>query len=262
MTEPIVLSDGIVRVEACDDGAFWRVILNQPPANHLDEPMIAALSEVFQRAQQTKSLFAVVLSGAGENFSLGASPESLLPGRAAESVPAFIDLVRLILDTPVARVAIVRGQCMGRGLELARLCNRVYAALEARLGLPEIEMGVIPAVASVILPERLGRGPASELCATGYVKGAEEASWMQLVDHAVPDVENFAIGEVRQFLLKLSTASLRLAFRAVDLGFRARVLQGLDAVEKLYLEEVLPLHDANEGVTARLEGRPPVWRHR
>lgn len=257
-----ILSDGIVRVESWDDGAFWRIVLNSPPANHLDEEMIAALTEVFERARDTEGLLATILIGAGDHFSLGASPASFLPERAAHSVPAFINLVRLILDTPVARVAVVKGQCMGRGLELARLCNRVYASLEARLGLPEIEMGVIPAVASIILPERMGRGPASELCATGYVKGAEEASWMQLVDHAVPDPEEFAIAEIREFLLKLSASSLRLALRAVDIGFCSRVLPGLDAIEKFYLEKVLPTHDAREGVRARIEDRPPKWENR
>ena len=257
-----ILSDGIVRVESWDDGAFWRIVLNRPPENRIDEDMIAALTEAFERARDTKDLLATVLIGAGDHFSYGAPPESLLPERAARSVPAFINLVRLILDTPVARVAVVKGECMGRGLELARLCNRVYASLEARLGLPEIEMGVIPRVASIVLPERLGRGPASELCATGYVKGAEEASWMQLVDHAVPDAENFAIAEVREFLLKLSASSLRLSLRAVDIGFCTRVLAGLDVVEKFYLEKVLPTHDAEEGVRARIENRQPEWKHR
>lgn len=259
MTE--VLSDGIVHVESCDDGAFWRITLNDPPANHLDEDMIAALTDVFERARAEKDLRATVLMGAGDNFSLGGSPESFLPERAAKSVPAFINLIRLILDTTVARVAIVRGECMGRGLELARICNRVYASMEARVGLPEIEMGVIPAVACIVLPERLGRGPASEMCATGYIKGAEEASWMQLVDHAVEDVETFAIAEVRQFLSHLSVSSLRLAFRAVDIGFCARVKAGLDAVEKFYLEEVLPTHDAEEGVRAAIENRKPIWKN-
>ena len=224
MTELSV--DGIVQVEICDSGDFWRVTLNDPPHNHLDEEMIAALHDVIRKAGETKDLRAIVLIGAEENFSLGGSPESFLPERGRKSVPAFIDLIRLMLKTPIARVAIVKGECMGRGLELARTCNRVYAAMESRVGLPEIEMGVIPAVASVMLPERLGRGPASEMCATGYVKVAEEASWMQLVDHAVDNVEDFAIAEVREFLGHLSPTSLRFAFEAVDLGFASRVLDG------------------------------------
>ena len=141
----------------------------------------------------SEKLRATMLIGAGENFSLGTDPQTLQHDRTGESMSRFIDLIRLILDTPVFRIAVLQGNCMGRGLELARVCNRVYGSLSARVGLPEIEMGLVPPVASVLLPERIGRGPAAELCATGYIKGAEEASWMALVDHAVEDPMNFAI---------------------------------------------------------------------
>ena len=258
---PEILSDGVVRVESWDDGVFWLIVLNRPPANYLDEEMISALHETFERAQADRILRATMLIGAGAHFSLGTDPQTLQHDRTGKSVSKFIDLIRLILDTPVFRIAVLQGDCMGRGLELARVCNRVYGSLSARVGLPEIEMGLFPPVASVILPERIGRGPAAELCATGYIKGAEEASWMALVDHAVEDPKNFAIKEVRQFLVKLSASSLRYALRAIDLGFRARVLAGLDEVEKLYCDELLPTHDAQEGVLAAIEKRAPRWRH-
>ena len=85
---------------------------------------------------------------------------------------------------------------------------------------------------------------------------------MALVDHAVDDAENFAVAEVRQFLSGLSASSIRLALRALDLGFRARVLAALDAAERLYCEELLATEDAHEGVAARIEGRAPQWRNR
>ncbi len=254
--------DGPVRVESCDDGAFWKIWLDAPPANHLGEEMIAALAQVFSQAREAPALRATMLLGVGDDFSLGTDPQTLTREGAARSTRAFCDLIRLILDTPVFRIAVVQGRCMGRGLELARVCNRVYAYKEARVGLPEIEMGLFPPVASVVLPERIGRGPAGELCATGYVKDAVEASWMALVDHAVDDAEAFAVAEVRQFLSGLSASSIRLALRALDLGFRARVLDALDAAERLYCEELLATEDAHEGVAARIEGRAPQWRNR
>jgi cyclohexa-1,5-dienecarbonyl-CoA hydratase len=249
----------VVRVESWDDGAFWRVVLNRPPENRLDDEMVEALTAVFRDAKESTSLRATVLVGAGGTFSWGADPRDLVPERTVRSMRAWLDLVRTILDVPVFRIAVVEGECKGRGLELARVCNRVYAAPDARLGLPEIEMGLFPPVASVVLPERIGRGPAAELCATGYVKDAREASWMQLVDHAVAEPEAFAIKEVRHFLSSLSPSSLRYALRAVDVGFRARVLAGLDEMEQLW-RELVRTHDAVEGVRAALEGRPPRWR--
>ena len=255
-------SDGPVRVEVCDDGRFWKIVLQRPPQNWLGEEMIDALLAAFAAAREAPELRATLLIGDGPNFSLGTDPATLDRDGAIRSTRLFLDLIRSILDTPVFRIAVLRGQCMGRGLELARVCNRVYAEKDARVGLPEIEMGLFPAAASVILPERIGRGPAGELCATGYVKDAVEASWMALVDHAVDDAKSFAIAEVRQFLSGLSASSLRLALRALDQGFRARVLEGLDAVEQLYCGELWRTEDAVEGVTAKREGRQPVWRHR
>ncbi len=254
--------DGPVRLESLDDGRLWRVVLDRPPHNHLDDEMVAALTDVFRRAKEAAPLRAVVLVANGPHFSLGADPHTLLPERAAQTIPRFLDLIRAVLDAPVFRAAVLHGDCMGRGLELARVCNRVYAAPDARVGLPEIQMGVLPPVASIVLPERIGRGAAAELCATGYVKNAQEASWMALVDHAVEDPEPFALKEIRHFLLPLSASSLALALRAVDLGFRDRVLRGLDAVERLYLDELVHTQDAVEGVRARLEQRAPQWRDR
>ncbi len=254
-----ILFDNAVRVESWDDGAFWRIVLNRPPENRLDDAMVEDLTSVFREAKQAMRLRATLLVGAGDHFSFGADVRNLVPERAGASVRAWLHLIRAILDVPVFRIAVVKGQCKGRGLELARICNRVYGAPDAMLGLPEIEMGLFPPVAAILLPERIGRGAAAELCATGYVKNAREASWMHLVDHAVEDPEPFAIKEVRHFLSKLSASSLRLTLRAVDLGFRARVLAGLDEVEALYVNELMQTHDAREGVRAAIEGRAPQW---
>lgn len=256
-----LLRDDLVRVESWDGGAFWLIALNRPPENRLDDAMVSALTEVFRRAAEVPTLRATILVGTGSEFSLGAAPAEQLPERALGSLRLWLTLIRVLLDLCVFRIAVVRGRCMGRGLELARVHNRVYAEPDARLGLPEIGMGLFPPVASIVLPERIGRGAAAELCATGYVKVATEASWMQLVDHAVEGAEAFAIKEVRHFLMPLSASSLRLALRAVDLGFRARVLAGLAEVEKLYASELIPTHDAAEGVRAAIEGRSPVWRN-
>jgi cyclohexa-1,5-dienecarbonyl-CoA hydratase len=255
-----ILCDGPIRVEPQDGGAFWRIVLDRPDANLIDDEMTLALSHAFERAQTCKSLRSILITGAGENFSLGADPRQLLPPQGASSVRAFHRLVRQVLATPVFLIAVVRGKCLGRGLELAGLCNRVYASSDARLGHPEIGMGWIASVASVILPERIGRAAASELCATRHVKRAEEASWIGLVDHVVEAPESVAVGEIREFLLPLSAHSLHCAMHALDIGFRRRVLAGLDEVEAI-LDSLLASHDLGEGVRALLAGRPPQWQH-
>ena len=76
---------------------------------------------------------------------------------------AFHGMFRTMLDASVITLAVVRGQCLGGGLELAAFCHRVFAAEDARLGQPEIALGVFAPVASVILCERMGRGGAEDL---------------------------------------------------------------------------------------------------
>jgi cyclohexa-1,5-dienecarbonyl-CoA hydratase len=255
-----ILREGPIRVVSEDGGAFWRVVLDRPDANLIDDEMALALIDAFEQAQTCQNLRSILITSAGENFSLGGDPRQMLPPQGASSVRTFHRLVRQVLATPVFLIAVVRGKCFGRGLELAALCNRIYASSDARLGHPEIGLGWIASVASVVLPERIGRAAASELCATRHIKRAEEASWIGLVDHVVESPEQVAVGEIREFLLPLSAHSLHCAMRALDVGFRRRVLAGLDEVESM-LDGLLASHDASEGVRALLAGRQPQWRH-
>ena len=87
----------------------------------------------------------------------------------------------------VGLVAVVRGQCLGGGMELACFCHRVFAHPKARLGQLEIRLGVFPPVASVILPLRCGQAVADEFCLTGRTFTAKEALAARLVDEVAAD---------------------------------------------------------------------------
>ena len=98
-----------------------------------------------------------------------------------------------LFDSSVVFVAAVRGSCLGGGLELASCCNRIFASPDAKLGQPEIALGVFAPVASVLLRERVGRPSAEELCLSGRVVGAEEALEIGLVDRVDPDPSAVAL---------------------------------------------------------------------
>jgi cyclohexa-1,5-dienecarbonyl-CoA hydratase len=171
----------------------------------------------------------------------------------------FHGLFRTMLEVSVPTVAVVRGQCLGGALELASFCSRVVAAPGAQLGQPEIKLGVIAPVASVFLPDRVGRGAAEDLCLTGRSVGAEEALAMGLVDEQAEDPRESALAWVREHLVPLSAVSLRFALRAVRSDLAVRFAREIERVERMYLDELMATHDAHEGLRSFLEKRKPAW---
>lgn len=252
----------LVVVTPIDEGAVWRVTFGGSKGNILDAATIGALDRVFQDARGTPALKAVVLEGAGAHFSFGASVQEHLPGEVAGMLATLRALVLDLLDSHVIVLAAVRGQCLGGGLELVSLCHRVFATPDAKLGQPEIVLGVFAPIASLVLPHRLGRARGEDLCLTGRTISAAEAREMGLVDEIAPgDPAEAAIAWARTHLAARSASSLRLAVRAVRLDLADRVRTELPRLEALYLEELMATHDAVEGLQAFLAKRQPAWRH-
>jgi len=252
-------TDGPVRLEALDDGAIWRVKLATPNANILDMEKTAALHEIFGRARNDKQLKAVLIEGEGPHFSFGASVEEHMPGKVEAMLSGFHGLFHRMLDASVPTLAVVRGQCLGGGLELAAFCHRVFAAPDAKLGQPEIALGVFAPVASVFLAERVGRSRAEDLCLSGRSLDAGEALRIGLVDDVSDDPAAAALGYARAHLLPRSASSLRLAAGALRMGLAARFREDLRQVERLYVDELMRTDDAGEGLRSFLEKRAPVW---
>ena len=250
-----------VRVEELHDGALWKVVLDAPKANIVDTEMLLELNKVFNKAELNRHLKAVLLEGEGDHFSFGASIEEHLPGPVKDMLGGFHALFRQMSESGVPCLAAVRGQCLGGGLELAAFCHRVFASPDAKLGQPEIQLAVIAPVASIILPERMGRGPAEDLCISGRIIGAEEAYRTGLVDEIADDPTAAATGYFEKYLLKHSGSSLRYAVRAVRQHLHRRLRDDLDDVEAIYLKKLMKTHDAVEGIQAFLEKRKPVWKN-
>ena len=252
---------GGVRIETLDDGAIRRVVLATPKGNILDAEKMAAITHVFDEAAAAADLKAVLLEGEGDHFSFGASVPEHLPGKFEAMIPAFDDMFRRMLDANVVTIAAVRGQCLGGGLELAAFCHRVVASPTAKLGQPEIVLGVFAPVASVVLPERMGRPAGEDLCLTGRIVGAEEALAKGLVDEIADDPSEAALAWARKYLVPRSASSLRLAVRAARAGWADRLRDALAEAERLYLEDLMATHDAVEGLTAFQEKRDAAWRN-
>lgn len=252
----------LVRVTPQDAGAFWRVTFGAAKGNIIDRAMMAALSGVFADARAAAGLKAVVLEGSGGHFSFGASVQEHMPDQVQVMLAELRQLVLHMLDSHVVVLAAVKGQCLGGGLELASVCHRVFASGDAKFGQPEIALGVFAPIASIVLPERIGRAHGEDLCLTGRIVSASEAHRMGLVDDmADGDPGDAALAWARTHFAARSAASLRLAVKAVRADLTARIRVELPALEAMYLEELMATHDANEGLRAFLEKRPPAWRH-
>jgi cyclohexa-1,5-dienecarbonyl-CoA hydratase len=250
---------GRVRVDSIEEGAVRRLVLTGSKGNVIDSAMCAALAVAFRDAGSDFGVKAILLEGEGANFSFGASVEEHLPEHAAAMLRGFHHLFRTLLEIALPALAAVRGRCLGGGLELAAFCHRVFAAPDARLGQPEIVLGVFPPIASMFLRERTGRAAAEDLCLSGRTIDAAEAHAIGLVDVIADDPSAAAIAYAREHLLPRSAASIRHAARAVRRDLAARFESDLAAQEALYLEGLMKTRDAEEGIRAFLEKRPPRW---
>lgn len=262
MSEQSTADSGPIRSEQLEDGGLWRVTLATPKANILDMEKTRLLNDLFVSAAAEPALKAIIIEGAGDHFSFGASVQEHLPGQVGDMLSAFHAMFRSMLASGVVTLAAVRGQCLGGGLELAAFCNRVFASPDAKLGQPEIVLGVFAPVASVILAERVGRGAAEDLCLSGRVLDARAAAAIGLVDEVADDPTAAAIAYARENLLPRSSTSLRYAVRAARHGLARRLDTELEQIERLYLEELMATHDAVEGLEAFLEKRRPNWLNR
>jgi cyclohexa-1,5-dienecarbonyl-CoA hydratase len=245
-----------------DNGAIWRVAFGHPPGNILDVATLSDLSRVFQSARTSPRLAAVCLEGVGGHFSYGASVQEHLPGQVAAMLAAIRTLAFDMLDSNVVLVAAIRGRCLGGGLEVACLCHHAVAASDATFGQPEIALGVFAPIASVVLPERLRRADAEDLCLTGRTVNADEARTIGLIQQVSQgDPMDDALLWVRTHLGGRSARSLRVAARAIRWSLSRQLREVLPELERLYLDDLMASHDAAEGINAFLEKRSPAWRH-
>lgn len=251
-------ADDKVAEELSEGGQLLKIQLNAPKGNVLDSKMIEAIVASLTR-NDSPSLKAIVFEGAGSHFSFGASVPEHQKAQVRGMLAAFHDMFRLLLKMGVPTIAAVRGQCLGGGLELAGYCSWIMASPTAVFGQPEIKLAVFPPMASLLLPWRLGGARGMDLCVSGRSVNAEEALKMGLVHAISEDPTAAAIQFAREHLLGSSGSSLRFADKAARLGLARQLLDALPALEELYLDELMETHDANEGISAFLERRKPVY---
>ncbi len=238
------------------------VTFNRPDKlNALNQKMLEELGAALAAVELDPSIRVLLLTGAGRAFMAGADIAVFrgldpLGGKrlAQEAHRLLLTLERL--EIPV--VAAVHGYALGGGLELAMACDVIYAADDARFGQPEINLGLIPCFGGTQRLSRLvGQAAAKELCLTGRLIDAAEAQSLGLVARVFP-AASFR-EEVRRSVQTLAAkprAALRAIKQVIDRGAHLDLAAGL-ALEAEAFAVCLASPDAQEGVTAFLEKRPP-----
>jgi len=253
-----------VRVER--DRAVATIRLDRPPANALAEPVSRELWDAVREVEAEETVRAVVVWGGERIFAAGADVRAMAefgPREIEPSVGALEGALRQLEAVPKPVVAAINGYALGGGCELALACDFRFAASDARLGLPEILLGVIPGAGGTQrLPRLIGLGRARDLIFSGRHVDAAEALDIGLVDAvcAPGSVYDEALARARALADGPS-----LAYRAAKTALLAAGDGGQEAgldVERRVFRELFATHDQKEGMRAFLEKRDPRFTGR
>jgi cyclohexa-1,5-dienecarbonyl-CoA hydratase len=254
----------IVEATLLEDETLLRLVLNRPKGNVLTLQMMNALSEALDTHGTNPHLRMVFIRGAGRHFSFGASVEEHQKEQAASMLAGFHAMIRKVAAYPIPIAALVEGSCLGGSFELILACHFVFAAPSANFGCPEIKLGVFPPVLAAIGAHRLGGPLAERLIVTGASIDAAAAERAGLVSaiFSGENVEEELIEWYQKNLRPLSAFSIRQGSRVARIGsgLVAALQEPLSQIERQYVDEVIASNDGNEGITAFIERRKPVWK--
>jgi cyclohexa-1,5-dienecarbonyl-CoA hydratase len=237
------------------------VTLNRAPLNWLNIEMMEEINSYFEALTKEKHLKLLLLQASGKAFSVGVEVADHLGDLGPKMIETFHRMFKLMDALKVPSLAVVNGAALGGGCELALYCDMVIASERAKFGQPEIQVGVFPPIAALILPRIIGRKKAMELILLGETISAQEALGLGLVNKVVPEAS--LPEEVRAFVEKLNKLSgvvLRMTKEAALAGLNDDTGKGLDLIEEIYLSRLMKTHDAMEGLRAFCEKRKPVWK--
>jgi enoyl-CoA hydratase len=246
-------------------GKVLVVTINRPRAlNALNKETVAELQQLFSYHWTDDSINVVIITGSGDKaFVAGADIPELadLDVRAGTDLSAHgLYLMKTIQNFPKPVIAAINGFALGGGCELAMACDIRLASDKAKLGQPEVNLGIIPGYGGTQrLPRLVGRGKAMQLILTGDMISAEEARRIGLVD------EVYSAEELMDKVMSLANSicskapiAVQLAKECINRGLDVDLTHGCD-LEKANFGSVCGTGDKNEGMEAFMEKRKPQF---
>jgi cyclohexa-1,5-dienecarbonyl-CoA hydratase len=250
-------------IEVETTSGIAMITLNRPPLNVLDIAMMKEIIQATEEAAGDASVKVLVLSGKGKAFSGGVDVADHTPDKVDTMTEIFHKMCSSIIKFPQPTIAVVNGHALGGGCELALACDMVIASETAKIGQPEIKLGVFPPIAALIMPQIIGRKKALELILSGETISAAEAQRIGLVNYAVPpekleETAKAFIGKLGQ----LSGIVMKFTKQACVAGFDSDSDGRLKKIEDIYLRKLMKTHDAVEGLQSFMEKRNAVWTNK
>jgi len=256
--------DEVVLIEKKGNIAFIRI--NNPPVNSLGRKITETLNTLLDQVLADTNVKCLVITGAGNKvFASGADIrelETLSEAQGIELLTHVKEVFGKLLELPKPTIAAINGHALGGGLELALHCDFRVAVENAKFGLPEINLGIIPAAGGTqLLPRLIGMTRARWLLFSGEVISSQYALEIGLIDRLVKE-EKALMEEVAEMCKILSTKP-PLAYRAVKNAIKVSreipFSQALREETKLF-GKLCSTQDKAEGVRAFLEKRQPQFK--
>lgn len=238
------------------------IVMDKPPLNIMDNSMMDEFNRLLEPLVDDERLAAIVIGAKGKAFSAGVDVGDHVADKIADMIGLFHGIFRKLAATDALTIAVVKGAALGGGCELACFCDIVLASEKATFGQPEVRVGVFPPVAACVLPLQVGLKNAIEMTTLGRTIKAVEAHRIGLANHVYPVYDFDALVEsYLDDIRRLSRPVVRLAKKATSLDAKGRIMAHLERTERLYLDELMSLSDAHEGIEAFVQKRAPQWSH-
>ncbi|MCP5468331.1 MAG: enoyl-CoA hydratase/isomerase family protein [Deltaproteobacteria bacterium] len=235
--------------------------INRPKAlNALNPDVLNDLVKLAHEVNENSEIKLLVLTGEGDKaFVAGAdiaAMQSMSPLEANRFCQLGHQAMSMIENCRKPVIAAVNGFCLGGGLELALSCDFIYASEKAKLGLPEVNLGIFPGFGGTQrLPRLIGKNRAKELIFTAAMLSAQQAQEWGIVNKVCsPESLLEEVEKTAHEILKKGPVAIELAKRSVNEGTDLDINSGL-ALEKAIFPSIFSTEDKNEGITAFLEKR-------
>jgi len=258
--------DPPVLLRADRDGIAWLTMNRPDQRNALSTGLMAAMQTALDAIASDKAVRVVVITGAGAGFCAGHDLQEVRSNPTREFYDAlFAQCTRLMLSLnrlPQPVIAAVNGVASAAGCQLVATCDLAVAAASARFATPGVNIGLFCSTPMVALSRAVGRKAAMEFLLTGDLVPAGKACALGLVNRVVADAE------LRAAVAALATQIVSKSPLTLKIGKRAFYHQAGMPVEDAYaytaeiMTRNMLAHDAEEGIDAFLQKRPPVWTGR
>ncbi len=248
------------------DGVATITVNRPDKLNALNDATIAELGVAIDEAIARHDVHGVLLTGAGRAFVAGADISELAsqtPLEAQRRARAGQQIFRRFETSPKPTIAVINGFALGGGCELAMACHVRVASEKAKLGQPEVKLGIVPGYGGTQrLPRLVGRGAALRLLLTGEMIEAAEAHRIGLVDQVVaPEVLLTTATALLRSIIANAPLALAGCIEAVERGLSTSIEEGC-MVESDHFGLLSSTTDMQEGMRAFLEKRPPSFSGR